>query len=90
MASSGHFSSVTSVEVVPSTAAGSSLLASEEGMERHRNVKPIDGDPVYHFIHVPNVFAIHSRFYVSLLFCFTFQSHQDCHSSWLLWTKLGF
>lgn len=42
MASSGHFSSVTSVEVVPSTVAGGlkpevPLLASEEGMEWYRN-----------------------------------------------------
>ena len=43
MAASAHLSSVSSVEVVPSTAAGGlrpevPLLASEEGMECYRKV----------------------------------------------------
>lgn len=52
---------MTSVEVVPSAAAGGlqsevPLLASEEGMEWGRSAEPIDEDHVYHFINVRYVF----------------------------------
>lgn len=61
MAGSGHFSCVTSVEVVPSAVAGGlqsevPLLASEEGMEWGRSAEPIDEDRVYHIINVRCVF----------------------------------
>lgn len=62
MASSGHQSSVTSLEVVPSVAGGQELeaplLASEEGMEWKKNDHHNIRDPVYHFINVQNDFWV--------------------------------
>lgn len=70
MASSGHQSSVTSLEVVPSVAGGqkleASLLASEEGMEWKKNDQHNIRDPVYHFINVQNDFWV-----VVVVSCFT-------------------
>lgn len=62
MASSGHQSSVTSLEVVPSVAGGQELeaplLASEEGMEWRKSDLHNMRDPVYHFINVPYDFGV--------------------------------